>query len=166
MKKLPKVRTYKGHETARMQALEGVRLAPFRSRAGAFAVDFTLAVISLLIFAIPIGTWVEHHYHRKVNIDVSPESPYGYIAIFFYFGLSLYWGQGRTLGKRLFKIRVVSLLHEHLSIWHCFERALGYGASLLEGGFGFLQYFTDPNCRTVHDRIAGTIVVDDRPGPP
>ena len=49
MKKLPKVRTYKGHETTRMQALEGVRLASFRSRRGAFAIDFTLAIVGLLI---------------------------------------------------------------------------------------------------------------------
>jgi len=32
----------------------------------------------------------------------------------------------------------------------------------LEGGFGFLQYFIHPNRRTVHDRIAETIVVTVR----
>jgi uncharacterized RDD family membrane protein YckC len=42
------------------------------------------------------------------------------------------------------------------------ERALGYGASFLEFGFGFLQYFIDSNRRTVHDRIAETIVIQDR----
>ena len=39
------------------------------------------------------------------------------------------------------------------------KRALGYGASALEFGFGFIQYFIHPNRRTVHDRIAETIVV-------
>jgi hypothetical protein len=42
------------------------------------------------------------------------------------------------------------------------ERALGYGASMLEGGFGFAQYFTNPNRCCVHDRIAETIVVSDK----
>jgi len=39
------------------------------------------------------------------------------------------------------------------------ERALGYGAPALELGFGFLQYFIHPNHRTVHDRIAETIII-------
>jgi uncharacterized RDD family membrane protein YckC len=30
---------------------------------------------------------------------------------------------------------------------------------MLEFGFGFMQYFIHPNQRTVHDRIADTIVV-------
>jgi len=64
------------------------------------------------------------------------------------------------------KIRVVSLRHDHLSLWHCLERALGYGASTLELGFGFLQYFIHPNRQTVHDRIAETIVVADKRGGP
>jgi hypothetical protein len=48
-----------------------------------------------------------------------------------------------------------------LSLWHSFERALGYGASALEFGFGFLQYFLADNRQTTHDRIAGTIVVEE-----
>jgi len=54
----------------------------------------------------------------------------------------------------------VSLTHAHLSFWHSLERSLGYGASALEGGFGFLQYFIHPNCQTIHDRIAETIVIE------
>ncbi len=32
---------------------------------------------------------------------------------------------------------------------------------MLELGLGFVQYFFDRNRRTVHDRIAETIVVDE-----
>jgi hypothetical protein len=39
------------------------------------------------------------------------------------------------------------------------ERGLGYGASALEGGFGFFQYFLNPNHQCAHDRLAETIVV-------
>ena len=80
-----------------------------------------------------------------------------------YFGLTTYVGKGRTPGKWLLNIRVVSLVHERLGLWHSIERALGYGASALEFGFGFAQYFVHSNHRTVHDRIAETIVVADRP---
>jgi len=78
-----------------------------------------------------------------------------------YFGVLLWWGNGRTPGKRLMKIRVVSLVHRHLSLWHSVERALGYGAAALEGGFGFVQYFIHPYRRCVQDRIAETIVVTE-----
>jgi uncharacterized RDD family membrane protein YckC len=49
-----------------------------------------------------------------------------------------------------------------MGVWQSIERALGYGASFLEGGFGFFQYFFARNRQTVHDRIAETIVVDLR----
>ena len=78
-----------------------------------------------------------------------------------YFGVLLWWGKGRTPGKRMMKIRVVSLVHRHLSLWHSVERALGYGAAALEGGFGFVQYFIHPYRRCVQDRIAETIVVTE-----
>lgn len=81
-----------------------------------------------------------------------------------FFGLSFYWGCGRTIGKRLMKIRVVSLRQHELSLWHSIERALGQGASALELGFGFLQYFIHPNHQTVHDRIAETIAIVDKRG--
>ena len=64
-----------------------------------------------------------------------------------YFGLGTFLGKGATPGKRALGIRVVSLVHERMSLWHSIERALGYAASSLEAGFGFLQYFTHPTGR-------------------
>ena len=87
---------------------------------------------------------------------------YSVLYLTLFLGLSNYFGNGRTLGKRIVGIRVVSLVHRRLSLWHSVERALGYGASALELGFGFFQYFVHPNRRTVHDRIAETIVVRER----
>ena len=79
-----------------------------------------------------------------------------------YFGILLWKGKGRTPGKRVMRIRVVSLVHRHLSFWHCVERALGYGAAALEGGFGFVQFFIHPYRRCAQDRLAETIVVTER----
>ena len=81
-----------------------------------------------------------------------------------YFGLFLRFTNGLTPGKRLLGIRVVSLTHDRLSFWQSVERALGYGASALEGGFGFLQYFLNPNHQCAHDRLAETIAVRERRG--
>jgi len=76
-----------------------------------------------------------------------------------YFTLSFYFWKGQTIGKHLLKLRVVSLYHEHLGLWHCFERSLGYYASVLEFGFGFIQAFWNPNRMALHDKIGETIVI-------
>jgi uncharacterized RDD family membrane protein YckC len=86
------------------------------------------------------------------------ENWYSVVWLVLYFTLSVYFGKSQTLGKRICRIRIVSLTHDHIGFWHALERALGYGASALEGGFGFIQYFLRADRRTVHDRIAETIV--------
>jgi uncharacterized RDD family membrane protein YckC len=87
------------------------------------------------------------------------ENWYSTIVPVVYFGPLVWLTNGRTLGKWLTGIQIVSVVHERIGFWHALERALGYGASLLEGGSGFFQYLTHPNRQTVHDRIAETIVV-------
>ena len=76
-----------------------------------------------------------------------------------YFTISTFFLRGQTLGKKTLKIRVVSLYHHEVGFWHCLERSLGYVASTLEGGLGFIQAFWNPNRMTLHDKIAETIVI-------
>jgi hypothetical protein len=54
------------------------------------------------------------------------------------------------------------LTSDRLGIWQSVERALGYGAAVLEGGLGFVQFFWDRNRMCAQDRLAETIVVDVR----
>ena len=166
--------TYDAHNTHRTDVLDGRELASFGARAAAFVLDFALAgSLFLLVFtvvAIPIGRALVDAGVIRTRGNVMLHlnlfgNWYSVAWLVLYFGLATYWGHGRTPGKRLLRIRVVSLVHDRLSLWHAIERALGYGASALEFGFGFAQYFTDRNRRTVHDRIAETIVVADRTPP-
>ena len=76
-----------------------------------------------------------------------------------YFTISFYFCKGQTIGKYFLRIKVLSLYHEHLGLWHCIERSLGYFASALEFGFGYIQAFWNPNRMTLHDKIGETIVV-------
>lgn len=137
--------------------LQGVPLASFRSRALAFLVD---TVIVVLLLTLP-SAWTKVHGPSTPTLTLSFEfgGLLSVVIAVLYFGLSTFLGKGRTVGKYLFGIRVVSLVHSHMSLWHSIERALGYAASSLEAGFGFFQYFTHPNRQTVHDRIAETIVI-------
>ena len=151
---------YHPHQTQRMLALEGVELASFARRAGALAIDFLAIVAVFLALAIPIATLWGKAHSQNVNLEFKPfENWYSTLLPVVYFGLVVWMTNGRTLGKWLTGIRIASVVHERLSFWHSVERALGYGASLLEAGSGFFQYLVNPTRQTVHDRIAETIVV-------
>jgi len=155
-------RGYAPHATRRMEALAGLPLASFWARGAAFWIDLAVTLIAYIPIMILIK-WLVAHGDPRAHIDVKWDfhEPSNVIFTLLYFGLALYWGNGQTLGKRLLRIRVVSLVHERITFWQALERALGYGASMLEGSFGFWQYFTNPNHCCVHDRIAETIVVKE-----
>jgi uncharacterized RDD family membrane protein YckC len=142
----------------RRRDLDGVVLASFGQRAVAWLIDFALVALLVGIASIP-SVMAAGAKSGNYDLHINPFHGWALLSLPAYFGLVTFWGQGRTLGKRWLGIRVVSLTHDHLSLWHSLERSLGYDASMLEGGFGFIQYFTHPNCQTVHDRIAETIVI-------
>jgi uncharacterized RDD family membrane protein YckC len=79
-----------------------------------------------------------------------------------YFSLMTYFTNGQSIGKKIFGIKIVSVYHDRLNIWHCMERSLGYIASCLELGLGFLQIFWNPNRMTLHDKIGETVVIKIR----
>lgn len=158
--------TYQPHSTAQSESLTGTPLASFTRRALALWIDMLVAGASFA--AISIGGILSADklglVHETKQIDLKFNffgNWYSIVWLVLYFTLFTYFGHGQTLGKKLCCIRVVSTVHNHLSLWHSFERALGYGASTLEAGFGFFQYFIRSDRRTVHDRIAETIVVQD-----
>jgi len=151
---------YRAHETARADELEGLRLASFLQRAVGFCVDFFL----VHQFRKPVEflwrNYMPHEWERHTQADLSHVRELMVLVI--YFSLTLYFSNGQTAGKWLTRTRVLSLTHRRLTLWQSIERALGYGASFLELGFGFLQFFINRNRQCVHDRIAETIVIDLR----
>jgi len=163
-----KARLYHAHETERMHELNGVELASFASRAVAFLIDFLIAgalfLAGLLLFFKLANRYTSlgaNNQHITIELNFF-ENWYSIVYLVLFFGFSVYLGNGRTIGKRIMGIRVVSIVHHQMGFWHAIERALGYGASALEFGFGFAQYFIHPNRRTVHDRMAETIVIRDK----
>jgi len=165
------------HETHLAHALAGLPLAPFHRRLWAFLLDSFLLILINLPAKIAFQYFLVNklhlteqahetvilHLHAKAqfNMEMTLEVLWTLFLVL-YFGLFFRFTNGLTPGKRLLRIRVVSLTHPRLSLFQSIERALGYGASALEGGFGFLQYFLNPNHQCAHDRLAETIVVLDR----
>jgi uncharacterized RDD family membrane protein YckC len=164
MKTITRGRVFDPHESARADALAGVPLASFGRRFAAFAIDFVLAGVTYVPLEILRQYIVLKLKHAEPDIHVHFDfhNPGSLIWMVLYFGCSVWWTNGRTLGKRLMRIRVVSLVHPKITLWQAVERALGYGASMLEGGFGFFQYFLHHNRCCVHDRIAETIVIQEQ----
>jgi len=158
------------HEPDRALALAGAPLAPFGRRLAAYLIDIAVvgftyapamsALHWLLFDRLGLHEELYQSAHMKVRFEWEMVTHTAWaLWLVLYFGLFVWRSNGFTPGKRLLGIRVASLTHEKVTLWQAIERALGYGASALEGGFGFFQFFIAPNRRCVHDRIAETIVV-------
>lgn len=153
-------RTFHAHETTRMQELDGLLLATFPQRLLGYFLDVIIAVI---LWAPAETLWrlkVLHEHEVRIVWDF--HEPGNLIFLVLYFGLANFIGNGRTPGKWVARTRIVSLTHPRLGLWQSIERALGYGAAVLEGGLGFLQFFWSKNRMCAQDRLAETIVIDER----
>ena len=80
----------------------------------------------------------------------------------FYFTVFIALGNGQTLGKKLFGIKVLQLDGTPLSLWDSFGRYGGYGAGIATGLLGFMQIYWNANRQAIHDQISATVVIDLR----
>lgn len=163
------MQTYEPYRiTPRMQALRGAPLATFRRRAVAFLFDLALAtILANILYVALLFTPLRPYFMPYLLPSGRPEEDFIFYLLMIgpyllYFTLWYAITNGRSPGKRLLKIRVVSLLDERLTWIQSFARAFGYVISTALLGIGFLQYFLDPNHQTVQDAIAMTIVVEDQ----
>ena len=148
-------------------------LATIKRRFVAFFIDWIILILIYLsiitLFSLFNMTLSKINVHGIFEVEVEMDNTPSYLITFlkFFFGLlpvlyftiSFYFWKGQTLGKYFLRIRVLSLYHEHIGLWHCIERSLGYFASALEFGFGYIQAFWNPNRMALHDKIGETIVI-------
>ena len=157
---MARTRHFHAHETARADSLNGLPLATSWQRLLGHGIDFFLA---LLVWAPLEFVWRHYVLHeQKIDMRWDFHELGNLVVLVLYYGLANYLGNGQTPGKWVARTRAVSLVHERMGLWQSVERSLGYGAALLEGGLGFLQYFWDRNRQCAQDRLAETIVVDVR----
>ena len=159
--RLPKHNTFHVAHIDRLRELDGLTLARFRRRALAFIIDI-LIIIFLVIFEKIIFENSATSADRTLSLNLKIDTEKSFleaVIVLVYFTASLYIFNGRTAGKRIMRLRVVSVKSERVSLWQAFERTLGYGASALEAGFGFFQVLWYENRQAVHDRIAETVVI-------
>ena len=149
-------------------------LATIKKRFFAFFIDWIVLIIIyfciLILFDLFNMEISNINVHGIFDVEVEMNNTPLYIITFMkflfgllpviYFTISFYFWNGKTIGKYFLRIKVLSLYHDHLGLWHCIERSLGYFASALEFGFGYIQAFWNPNRMTLHDKIGETIVID------
>jgi uncharacterized RDD family membrane protein YckC len=149
-------------------------LAPIWKRSVSMMIDIVVLLITYMVIQIVIqmlGFDVKHiqitgFTHLEIESESMTDTGKLTIKIILacipvlYFTLCTYFFNGQTIGKKLLKIQVVSIYHHKIGFWHCLERSLGYAASSLELGLGFIQAFWNPNRMALHDKIGDTVVVN------
>jgi uncharacterized RDD family membrane protein YckC len=149
-------------------------LATIKRRFIAFLIDWIILIIIYSCIIILFGLFnmkiSKLNVHGIFDVEIVMNNTHSYIISLLkflfgllpvsYFALLFYFCKGQTIGKYFLRIRVLSLYHEHLGLWHCIERSLGYFASALEFGFGYIQAYWNPNRMTLHDKIGETIVIE------
>jgi uncharacterized RDD family membrane protein YckC len=153
-------RRFHAHESARADALDGLLLATFWQRALGYVIDLHLALA--VWFPLEFA-WRRYLLHQtQIDLKWDFHEIGNIAAVGLYWGLANYFGNGQTPGKWVARTRALSLTSERMGRWQSVERAFGYGAAVLEGGLGFVQFFWDRNRMCAQDRLAETIVVDVR----
>ncbi len=140
--------------------IDGRALATFWQRVLGFFADLLLVLVVWVALEFVWRRYVLHQTQIDLHWDFHEIG--NIAAALVYWGLANYLGNGQTPGKWVVRTRALSLTSERMGRWQSIERALGYGAAVLEGGLGFAQFFWDRNRMCAQDRLAETIVVDVR----
>jgi uncharacterized RDD family membrane protein YckC len=140
---------------------------------GGFWVRFAAMTIDNLVIGIPLGI-LEMFLYGVVLAASSKLTPAAMLVVpLVIFGLALAanlvyytWmtaAGGQTLGKKLFKLKVVRVDGAPMDVAHAFGRAIGYWVSSVPLLLGFLIAPFTHNKRALHDYVADSRVV--RSGP-
>jgi uncharacterized RDD family membrane protein YckC len=132
--------------------------APFILRCGAILIDYTLliSIVALITFLARLTG----HGSRVVS-DMVEVLGYVVVAVVAVTNLILLasW-RGQTLGKWATGLRIERSNGKPLGLGRAFLRhVIGYPLSFLTLGFGFSLAALNTRGRTLHDLIAGTVVI-------
>jgi uncharacterized RDD family membrane protein YckC len=134
--------------------------APFSLRCGALLIDYIV-----LIAIVVVSTLLARMLGGGARTSGSSTETAGWLILFLVmilnFGLLPGW-RGQTIGKWATGLRVERSNGQGLSIGRSFLRHfVGYPASILTLGIGFLLAAVVPRGRALEDIIADTVVVRD-----
>ena len=140
-------------------AIEGIALASPLRRWAAAATDALLLFVAHLLILAPFTFFAPDQLAvLRGAVIVSPCAGWAYL----WWG----WARGQTIGQRAWKMRVIADNGEAMTAGRALKRLFGYALVCLTLKIGLLPILWDPLRRGWHDRIAGTLVVDERASAP
>ncbi len=141
--------------------------AGLQLRAVAFILDIMVLVSSGMLFAAAAGAYliVDSRFNDG---NLSDRAPFVAVAIFLTYALAyvplyhiLLWSRrGQTVGMMAVHIKLLSRDGGRVSTGRAALRLLTYWASVLPLFLGLVIALFDRKRRTLHDRLAGTVVVE------
>lgn len=151
--------TASGGRTRRRVQVHKIR-APFSLRCGALLIDY-IVLMAILAISTLIARVLGGGARSAGNSTETVGGVLVIVAAILNFGLLPGWG-GQTLGKWATGLRIEMVDGSGLSIGRSFLRHfVGYPASVLTVGIGFLLAAFSSKGRALEDLIAGTVVVRD-----
>ncbi len=119
-------------------------LASFGQRATAWLIDIVILAV--------IGETLTHINPSESN-GLSALIDIGYMVIL------LGGPYGQTIGAKIARVRVVSMNGKQLGYWRGTARYFVSGISAIIFGLGYLWMLKDPKKQTLHDKVAGSLVI-------
>lgn len=120
-----------------------------------------------LLFAAASGFYLLTQTDWGNELTYTTSEEYTTLAILFsyFFFLPIYffccwWWRGQTVGQMAVRVMVTDRDGYHLTIWQTLRRTLFLPLSIVPLGIGFLPMFFDLRGRTLHDILAGTVVLE------
>ncbi len=148
------------------QTSAGLPYASLELRIVAFILDVVVLASSLMLFIAAAGLQL---LIRSDFGDVDPPDSAFLTAVIIvlsflafvplYYTLLIAW-KGQTVGKMAVRIKVVRRDGGRLGLGRAMIRWLGYLASALPLGMGFFMALMDGQRRTLHDLLAGSVVIE------
>jgi hypothetical protein len=83
---------------------------------------------------------------------------FGMVSAFYLF---FWWRRGQTLGMASWRIRVTNQAGGPITLAQAITRFIAVFVSLLPAGLGFWWALLEPDGRTWHDRMSGTMLVHE-----
>lgn len=153
---------------AQQKMSDAVQYAGFFTRLAAFCIDSFIAGLLLLVVRIPMlfdvlggGSGI---LSTKVLFEFSGWDILIYLLTCLYF-VALTYHSGATIGKRLLRIKVISVGDEKLSFTDVLYReTIGRFLNAVAMNIGYLMVGIDKEKRGFHDMLCDTRVVYDLEG--
>jgi uncharacterized RDD family membrane protein YckC len=127
------------------------RPAGFWIRAGAVLIDVVVVMVAEVLFGFALWAVTDD------RLAYAASRAFRFLASPCYF-VFLHWARGQTLGKIVFRVRVVTLAGGPLPFGISVLRHLGSWISAAIFGVGYLVAAFRTDKRALHDLIAGTRV--------